>query len=349
MFTSMLQHPTTPWGDIYEKFSKELKFTRHINTGGHEVHTRIDHILANNQMKELYTGCDINDAHNLDTDHNWILATLQINSNTQDTDYLKEDEGSNTRVYKDKNLADTTKENLINELNRNWPCIQTRLKPFNPQNIQHNYTEITTGLKESCNKILKKNSNTQSKHTHTPYSGNKDWGQLKKMKKSILYNRRRVIHALQNDIPLHSLKEVDTAYSVYITDKENLTIEITQTQWTTHTATNPQEWLTNTSNDLEKIAKIKNKLIKGMDQSTIALAIKKLNNSFKRGLKYFWSKITGNKDSHSLITSVEYTEPSTGKKVKSNNNNVVKKKFRKSWKKQYNKFTDNTNRGVNDC
>jgi hypothetical protein len=268
------------------------------------------------------------------------MASLQISSSILDQEYLKVDEGSNTRIYKDKNLTEKTKRELTDELNRKWPHIQLKLKPFNQHNIQSNYTTITAGIKECCDKILKKKNNTHSKHTHGPYMGNRELGQLKKMKKIIIKNKREVIQAMIHHTPLEDLK-IDTTYSVYITSKEDITKEITQTKWTEETIANPQEWLASTSKDLKKISKINDKLIKGMKQNNINIAIKKLNSSFKRGLQYFWTKVTGQNETHSDITSVEYTEHPTGKKVKSNNNGVVKKKFRKSWKKQYTKTTHN--------
>ena len=136
LLTNILQHPTTPWKDLYSKFSKELKFTRHANINGHEVHTRIDHIIANNEMKSMYTGCDIEELHNLDTDHNWVMASLQMDPSTKDLEYLKVDEESSTRKYKDKNITEETKTDLMLELDHKWPHIQLKLKPFNQQNIQ---------------------------------------------------------------------------------------------------------------------------------------------------------------------------------------------------------------------
>ena len=72
-----------------------------------------------------------------------------------------------------------------------------------------------------------------------------------------------------------------------------------------------------------------------MDSTTIKSAIKAISHSFKRGLKYFWTKITGKQGTHTNIISVEYTDSQTERKIKLNNNTIIKREFRASWKKQY--------------
>ena len=304
MFIQLLQQKN--WKDLYNTFSKALKFTRHINKLGHEIHTRIDHVLVSPSMRKLYTDCDIIEDHELNTDHNWVVATIEMNPQITDETYLTVDEGSNTRIYKDKNLSEETKNKLIEELNWKWPHIQLKLEPLNNHTLQKNYITITKGITDCCDKILKKKGNSKTKNTHTPYTGNKELGQLKKLKKTIIKNRRKVLTALQTGTPLQEITHIDTSYSVFVTNKKGFLEEITQTMWTPQTVMDPKLWLLTTKQDLDKINTIKEKLIKKMDNSKIETAIKNFSNSFKRGLKYFWSKVTGKQDTKKNITSVEY-------------------------------------------
>ena len=52
-------------------------------------------------MRKLYTNCDIIEDHELNTDHNWV-AIIEMNPQITDETYLTVDEGSNTRIYKDR-------------------------------------------------------------------------------------------------------------------------------------------------------------------------------------------------------------------------------------------------------
>ena len=52
MFIQLLQQKN--WKDLYNTFSKALKFTRHINKLDYEIHTRIDHVLVSPSMRKLY-------------------------------------------------------------------------------------------------------------------------------------------------------------------------------------------------------------------------------------------------------------------------------------------------------
>ena len=78
-------------------------------------------MLASPQMKDIVTNCDIIKDHNIDTDHNWVTATLKVNSQITNVNYLKVDKGSNTRIYKDKNLSLEIKKKFTEKLARKWP------------------------------------------------------------------------------------------------------------------------------------------------------------------------------------------------------------------------------------
>ena len=117
--------------------------------------------------------------------------------------------------------------------------IQLKLNPLDNTTLQQNYTTILTEIKECCDIILIKKTDFKSKNKHNPYMGNREIGQLSKLKSIIIKNRRKVISVLQNHSSFFEIDHIDTSFLVFIINGENIMDEITQTTWNPQAATDP--------------------------------------------------------------------------------------------------------------
>ena len=196
------------WGDTFKKLneqSRKYTYTKHerkknkedpLLMDEHCTATRIDHIIVSPNMINKILKSDIIQKHYINTDHNPIKCTIQINGNIISTEYQLINEEAYTCKYKDKNLTVETEALLKNNLIKEWHLIDNKIRNWSQESAKTNYTLMEQAIHNAARDSLEAIERGKKKAKHT--TGNKKLGQIIKARRVTIKQRNRILHALIN-------------------------------------------------------------------------------------------------------------------------------------------------------